>query len=400
MGYLALVLCISTFFVLSKALVTPLKLLGHTKVTTRTCLHAANNKVITLDKIPLPSGTATSFGNPKIIPPGKTNMQWLLWHHVRDDKFADDIVKLSTGRVMFATSSDGLSDWKYHADNPALNPSVESGDWFLFDATHVGVGDVIEPGQIAQSKFKTQEGMLVMYTFGGSGESKPSMGDPNRVIKGSRMEIGVAVSQDGAHWSRVEGPCPHGSILTTGKEGEFDHLFVAFPSVIEIGSEYKLFYHTYDANVKKYSVGLAVASDGLLSWKKRGPVLTGGLDKADFDYLGVTRRFVGQMEDGSLQMWYEGVSANQVHSIGLARSTDGGYSWAKLYSEPVFAPSEEADAWDAGGVGSPHLVWLSDRRRWRMYYMGDPKDKTSGAPALGVAESTDESGHKFVRLNL
>ena len=107
----------------------------------------SSNCIITTDQIPSKNGAIiTSFGNPKIIPPGRTNNQWLLWHHVRDDKFSNDIVKLSSGKVVFATSNDGLTDWQYHPDNPALSPSLENGDWFLFDAEHVGVGDVIEPG--------------------------------------------------------------------------------------------------------------------------------------------------------------------------------------------------------------------------------------------------------------
>ena len=156
----------------------------------------SSKPIITIKDIPLSNAQVTSFGCPKIIGPGKLGSEWLLWHHARDDKFSDDVVKLTTGRVYFATSKDGL-EWKYHEDSPALSPSKESGDWFLFDSEHVGLGDVIEPGQVAQSKFKTQEGMLCMYIFGGHGESKPSLGNADRVIKGSQMEIGVAVSQDG-----------------------------------------------------------------------------------------------------------------------------------------------------------------------------------------------------------
>lgn len=263
---------------------------------------------------------------------------------------------------------------------------------------HTGVGDVIEPGQIAQSKFKTQEGMLIMYIFGGNGETKASLGQPDRMIKGSRMEIGVAVSQDGAHWSRVEGPFPHGSILTNGAEGEFDHLFVAFPSVLEIGAKYHMYYHTYDMKIRKYVVGLAVATDGLLNWNKQGPVITGGDKLDDWDYGGVTRRFIGQMEDGSFQMWYEGVSSDQKHAIGVAKSTDGGYSWKKLYNRPVFSASDERGGWDSGGVGSPHLVWFPQTRRWRMYYMGQSDNKSQSS--LCIAESTDELGHSFARLQV
>ena len=131
--------------------------------------------------------------------------------------------------------------------------------------------------------------------------------------------------------------------------------------------------------------------------------------------------YTGEMEDGSHQMWYEGVSSTGTHSIGLARSTDKGDTWTKLFDgKAIFTPSADSDAWDNGGVSSPHLVWMPERRRWRLYYMGQSatKDKANsssssssgsgggggsgsgGVPvqALGVAESLDELGHSFVRI--
>ena len=68
-------------------------------------------------------------------------------------------------------------------------------------------------------------------------------------------------------------------------------------------------------------------------------------------------------------MWYEGVSVDNIHSIGVASSFDG-VNWERLSTDPVFTPSSDPEAWDGGGVGSPYLVWLNDRKRWRMYYVG------------------------------
>ncbi len=142
----------------------------------------------------------------------------------------------------------------------------------------------------------------------------------------------------------------------------------------------------------------------MLRWNKKGPVITGSDNTDDFDFNGVTRRFVGQMEDGSFQMWYEGVSSGNRHTIGIASSQDG-IQWTKLYNKPIFTASEHESDWDSGGVGSPHLVWLPKERKWRMYYMGcgggnahKGYPEASATAALGVAESTDESGHTFVRL--
>ena len=141
------------------------------------------------------------LGMPKVYPPGKEGDEWLLWFHGRDDKFSNDIVKLSTGRIFFATTKDGINNWKMDPDNPILNPSKEAGDWFYFDSEHVGLGDVIKPCMKAQSKFATQDGVYLMYIFGGNNEVQLLNNDIK--MKGMKMEIGVAVSQDGSHWSRV-----------------------------------------------------------------------------------------------------------------------------------------------------------------------------------------------------
>jgi hypothetical protein len=45
--------------------------------------------------------TYSSLGMPRVLPPGKPDEDWLLWLHARDDTLADDVVKLSTGRILF-----------------------------------------------------------------------------------------------------------------------------------------------------------------------------------------------------------------------------------------------------------------------------------------------------------
>jgi len=333
------------------------------------------------------------LGMPKVYPPGKEGDEWLLWFHGRDDKFSNDIVKLSTGRIFFATSKDGLTNWKLDPDNPILNPSKEDGDWFYFDSEHVGLGDVIKPGMKAQSKFATQDGVYLMYIFGGNNEVQLLNNDIK--MKGMKMEIGVAVSQDGSHWSRIEGPAARGSILEVGSKDEFDSAFVGWPSVIEVNKEYWMYYHTYNPTSKTFSIGKAVAKDGTLKWTKKGVVFKAGASDK-FDGKGVSRRHVLKMADGSYRMWYEGVSNENIHSIGVATSLDG-TNWERLSTEPVFTPNPDTEAWDAGGVGSPYLVWLNEYKRWRMYYVGTALNNSDKA-AFGIAESTDEDGLEWKRL--
>ena len=118
--------------------------------------------VLTVDDIASNGRSYLNLGMPRVLPPGQAGEDWLLWFHARDDKLADDVVKLSTGRILFASSKDGLSNWKFHEDSPVLNPNKENdGDWYFFDSEHVGLGDVIQPGEKANEKFATQVIMMI-----------------------------------------------------------------------------------------------------------------------------------------------------------------------------------------------------------------------------------------------
>lgn len=118
--------------------------------------------VLTVDDIASKGRSYLNLGMPRVLPPGQASEDWLLWFHARDDKLADDVVKLSTGRILFASSKDGLTDWKFDEDSPVLNPNKENdGDWYFFDSEHVGLGDVIQPGDKANDKFATQVLLLL-----------------------------------------------------------------------------------------------------------------------------------------------------------------------------------------------------------------------------------------------
>ena len=350
--------------------------------------------------------TTFAIGMPRVLPPTKDDVEiWQMWFHGRDETFSKDLVSLCTGNVYYATSTDGVSDWKVHPDSPVLQPSDLEGNWWWFDSTHVGLGDIFIPGQEAQAKFRIQGGVYMMYIFGGN---KDNVELNEKSIKGTKMEIGVAVSQDGAHWSRVEGSSPHGAILEAGGINDFDGQFVGWPSVLSIGSETRMYYNTYCPRLKKFVVGVATSRDGI-KFKKVGPVFDGG-PTGKFDALGASRRHVLRLNNGQYRMWYEGVSLDGKHSIGLATSPDG-FNWERVSDEPIFGPNSDSEAWDAGGVGSPHLVWLPEKKRWRMYYMGTPMvaedsllrvgpdDSRNIKSAIGIAESLDEDGLYFERLN-
>ena len=100
-------------------------------------------------------------------------------------------------------------------------------------------------------------------------------------------------------------------------------------------------------------------------------------------------------------MWYEGIAADDSSSIGIAVSSNG-IQWKRTGNQPVFSPSTSPNDWDCGGVGAPHLVWLEDRQKWRLYYVGSSgknvNKNTDNLTAIGIAESTDQNGDKFNRI--
>ena len=101
--------------------------------------------------------TYKQVGMPRLLPPSSVNDNWLMWFHARDENFDESVVSLSTGRILLASSNDGLTNWELHEDSPVLNPNKENGgDWYFFDSEHVGLGDVIQPGDSALSKIIVQ----------------------------------------------------------------------------------------------------------------------------------------------------------------------------------------------------------------------------------------------------
>lgn len=388
-------------------------------------LYSANlGKVLSLDEVKLKDdkGQALSMGMPKVIAPSSADEDWLLWYHSRDSELSSELIKMSSGRVYFATSKDGLTNWVHDEDSPVMGPNKDDGNWFTYDSEHVGMGDIIQPGRRATSKFADQGDVFLMYTFGGNADSvtiDEGTATAKKVV-GTKLEIGVCVSRDGAHWSRIEGPSAYGAIVEVGSPDsaplDFDALYVGWPSVIECGTNYYMYYNTYDARTKKWVIALAIAPDGLMKWNKMGPVFAGGGDEAEsdlghnFDALGASRRHVVRMPDDTFRMYYEGVPSGDLGTgIGLAVSKDG-IRWEKAACGPVFEASSDTDAWDSGSVGSPHLVWMPEKKRWRMYYIGSaakgqadtglPTSNLDPLSAIGVAESTAEDGLQFVRVSI
>lgn len=93
-------------------------------------------------------------------------------------------------------------------------------------------------------------------------------------------------------------------------------------------------------------------------------------------------------------MFYEGQDKQGKHSIGLATGHGGGLQWRRQAQEPVFAPSQDAAAWDGKAVSRPWVVPM-DNGSARLYYLGRSKE---GMQAIGVAESHGRDWTRWIRV--
>lgn len=142
-----------------------------------------------------------------------------------------------------------------------------------------------------------------------------------------------------------------------------------------------MFYYSFDIVNQCFSIGLARSKEGV-RWQKMGRVLQPG-SLGDPDEKGVAApHVVADPQGDGYFMAFEAVAADGRRRIGVARSKEGLFSWAKA-EEPVLEPSINEAAWDSHSVTSPCLVHM-EGDRWRLYYVGYDQEGSGG---IGMAES-------------
>ncbi|KAL3149569.1 hypothetical protein ABBQ32_002346 [Trebouxia sp. C0010 RCD-2024] len=264
---------------------------------------------------PGPDGTwdKSAIGNPVVrCYLGDNEQRWYMWYSGNNATGRPiDAVTPSSGSTGVATSSNGV-DWERLPSAPSASPSataaqdqnkkdqklapqgkgcvMEPGqDWWTFDTCHMAVSDV---QILSNNAVATGVGVYWMFYAGGSFEEVltpqgiPGL-QPHTTVEGLRMRPGLAMSQDGLNWARIEGEHHTGALLDVGNEGEWDALFIASPQVVAAGpGDMRMYYHSYDAQKQRFVVGWASSPDGF-KWTKQGPIFDGGTDPDDFDALGV-----------------------------------------------------------------------------------------------------------------
>lgn len=327
-----------------------------------------------------------------------TGLHFVMWYSGRPRSWSSSSLTppgTLSGFAGLALSDDGLV-WQ-RVSGPLACESVlaPSEDWWTFDTVHLAVGSVaIDSNDIVRA----DAGVYFMYYSGGSRE-KAEIGGSN--VSGARMAVGVAISKDGEHFTRVEGEHPSGAVLQGGEPGSFDEQFVAGPCVIRPrtplrgGWRYVMHYFTFDKRSNRFAVGRAVSKDGLtFSRADDGPVLTG--EGADFAAKGVSRCCVVEKNAGLFVMFVECVDREGVHRIAMCKSDDC-EKWEKL--QVVLQPGD-GDAWDAAGVSHPNAVVVDDGKV-RLYYVGRGRDHDidqGQGTCIGVAESDGEDWNALRRI--
>ncbi len=125
--------------------------------------------------------------------------------------------------VGYATSLDGIN-WTKYAGNPILTTGINT-----WDSINVQDPHVIKVG-----------GMYYMWYGGGASYSYYD------------QQVGFATSSDGIHWTKsIANP-----VLTRGSTGSWDATLSSFPSVINDGGIYKMWYTGRDVDPIPPSVSL------------------------------------------------------------------------------------------------------------------------------------------------
>lgn len=330
---------------------------------------------------------------------GDNEERWFLWYSgCGASSRAKGGLCPSAGSVGVALSNDGVNWTRGRGKisgmrGPAgLNDAGEvlgpNGDWWTFDTLCVSPGDV---QVLSNSSVNTGVGVYWMF-YSGSDHQEVKVPHPveDNHLSGFRMRPGLAMSQDGKHWARIEGDHYTGALFDVGEEGQWDELFVGQPQMVAAGpGDMRLYYHSYDPRAQQYVVGLARSRDGF-KWKKEGVIFRGSQREGAHDEQGAAARYVVRDVDSKKYfMFYEAVSRDNMRSIGLAVSDNGLTNW-QVVDRPVLEPSSTPSAWDGGAVGAPCAVSMSGGR-WRLYYAG--RSSTAAGPweGIGLALSTESS---------
>lgn len=331
--------------------------------------------------------------------------RWYMWYHGRAKGHP------SRDLIGLAISSNGVH-WE-RGGGPARSSSnvgfvLSCGkDWWGFDTIGIRPSEMVI---MSSSRVRSSSAVYWLY-YTGFGEEKVEFSDHSlkftvenpdgceNVNRGGNGKVlkslpGLAISQDGRHWARIEGEHHSGALIDVGGEKEWDSLFISSPQVVFHGNgDLRMYYHSFDVERGHFGVGIARSRDGI-KWVKLGKIMGGGKG-GTFDEFGAMNPCVTRNRSGgNYVMAYEGVAADGRRSIGMAVSPDGLKEWVRLQDEAILEPSDRG-CWDDKDVGSPCLVKMdTEENEWRLYYRGVGN---GGRVGIGMAVSEGRDIGSFRR---
>ena len=282
-------------------------------------------------------------------------------------------------KIQSASSGDGIT---WSAPSPSLNPSGTSSN---FDYSNLNSPDLL-PDTGSTSPFK-------LYYSGNTIDANGNF----------HTRIGVATSNDGTSFGKVNGAQTGGAVLDVGAAGSaFDARQASGPSVVVPGAaspKFVAFYWGTRGSDFVPRLGEATSADGS-AWTKvpvAGSAGPGGSLFPDavggaFDKGG--RRDPSVLYDaGTYDLYYTGLSSGGTHSIGFASTPQAAAT--KLPDNTAWSSRSQVLAtgtgWDAGGVGHPSVV--KDGSTYVVYYAGTDSGEMT---RIGRASSSAPGG-PFVR---
>ena len=291
--------------------------------------------------------------------------------------------------VSILLSSLATSPWLGFAEGgaPSENPVIETAAFLGWhddfnDTSKVASSSGVEISEgTVQLRLAvlTRQGLVLSWGSSGAFDSS-ELGAPSVLLDGTvykmwyygssgfDFRIGYATSLDGRTWTK------QGQVLAPSLPLEDSN--VAYPEVLKIGSEYRMWYTGYDGTT--YRIFAATSSDGI-SWTKQGVTLDVGPPGALDDFRVWDPTVI--VRQGAYYMWYTGQSTSDPPRarIMLATSADG-LSWTK---QGVVLSPGPAGSRDEDYAANPAVRIVGPL--YEMIYMGG----SGGVQRLLYARSVD-----------
>jgi hypothetical protein len=235
----------------------------------------------------------------------KDGAKFRMWYNGAASPFNCPNGTLATDRrIGYAESDDGLTWTKKNDGAGPGGSALPLGAAGTFDAQQVGYVWVLKDG----AEYKLYYSANDIQNF---------------------WRVGLAVSSDGLHWTKVPGRTVTGAVLDLGGTGTFDAACAYQPSVVKERDDlYRMWYRGCDqagpfGGPSRGTIGYAESNDGINWVKMPQPGPTGAAlvqgEQGAFDTNGLSSPSVIRGSN-AWSMYYAGVDGTGRFLTGLARA--------------------------------------------------------------------------------